>query len=806
MPEEPRPAPRPAPGRAEPAPAAAGEASPPPASAPGGGEYVTSEIEIEGNKIRTVARNVPALPPWRETRVVGRPARRIDAYEKVTGRALFTTDVRLPRLLHAAALRAPLPNLRVRALDLEPARRLPGVKAVLGPDEVREYAYRDQPLLTLEPRYADQEIAAVAAVDEDTARAAVAAVRVEYDEGPFVTDPLLALRPDAPPLYPGGNYTRGGWFGDKKPGERALYARGDVEPAVASADVVVERRFTTSAVLHSCLEPHVTVARWDGDNLTVWESTQGVFAVQEDLAELLRIPVSRIRVISTHMGGGFGSKNSAHPHCVLAALLARRAGRPVRMLLSRAEEQRAPWYRPPTIQDLRAAFKTDGTLVALDLRATIQAGAYLHTALWSCSAPVKELYRCPNVRSEEYNVLTHLPSPAALRGPGNTEGAWALEQVIDEAASRLGIDPVELRLRNVPVNDPVSGQPYASHALRRCLEEGARRFRWKERRLQPVRKGTRWRGVGVACPIWAGGGGPPSRVNVEVLQDGSVRVSTGAADIGTGTRTAIAQIVAEELGVALEGIDVVNADTARTPYALPSYGSITLASNGPAARSAAREALREVAALAAHLLECRPEEIEAAEGTLRVRGAPQRSLAWKEVAGRFPSRSMIGRGERGPNPDGLALRAFGAQFCEVEVDTETGAVRVTDFLAVHDSGRVINPAAWENQVFGGVCLGMGFALTERRVLDDETGVQINPRFTDYKPVTIADMPERMEVVDAGVAYGANSIGAKGIGEPATIAVGPAIANAVAHATGLRFTDAPLLPARVLAALEDKRRS
>lgn len=783
-------------------PAAPGPGPDPAGSDPS--EYVTSEIEIEGNKIRTVARRVPVLPPWGETRVVGARTRRVDAREKVTGRARYTVDVRLPRMLHAAVRRSPLPNLKIRRLDLEPARRAAGVRAVLGPGDVREYGYRDQPLLAMEPRYADQEIAAVAAVDEATARSAASAVRVEYEEGPFVTDPLVALRPDAPALYPGGNYTTGGWFGEKKPGERAVYRRGDVERALPAADVVIERRFSTSAVLHSCLEPHATVAHWEGDSLTVWESTQGVFAVQEDLAELLKIPISRIRVISTHMGGGFGSKNSAHAHCVLAALLARRAGRPVRLALSRTEEQRAPWYRPPTVQEIRAGFRADGTLLAIDLKATIQAGAYLHTALWSCSAPAKELYRCPNLRTEEYNVLTHLPSPAALRGPGNTEGAWALEQVMDEAAGRLGIDPVELRLRNIPESDPVTGLPYASHGLRRCLEEGARRFRWAQRRLQPVRRGAKWRGVGVACPIWAGGGGPPSRANVEVRQDGSVLVYTGAADLGTGTRTAIAQIVAEELGVPLEWIRVINADTARTPYALPSYGSITLASNGPAARSAARDALEEMAALAAHLLGAPRERIEIAAGEFRVAGSPDRALGWKALAAEFPSRSMIGRGERGPNPEGVSIRTFGAQFCEVEADIETGSIRVTDFLAVHDSGRVINPAGWENQIFGGVCLGMGYALGERRVLDPLTGVVVNPRFTDYKPATIADMPERLEAVDAGVPFPGNHVGAKGIGEPATVATAPAIANAVAHATGLRFTDNPILPASLLAALEEKR--
>jgi xanthine dehydrogenase YagR molybdenum-binding subunit len=795
--------------RPAPRPPAASAAAPDPAPAPSSPpapEYITSEIEIEGNKIKTVARNVPQLPAWEKTRVVGLRTPRIDAYEKVTGRATYTTDVRLPRMLHGAVLRSPLPNLKVTRLDLEPARRMPGVKVVLGPEDVRDYSHRDQALLTLEPRYANQEIAAVAAVDEATARAAVAAIHIEYEEGPFTVNPLMALRPDAPVLYEGGNYTRGGWFGDKKPGEHDRYARGDVDRALPSATVVVDRKFSTSAVMHSCMEPHVTVAQWEGDRLTVWESTQGVFAIQEDLAELLKMPLSKIRVIAPHMGGGFGSKCQAHPHCVLAALLARRAGRPVRVLLSRQEEQRSPWYRPATAQDLKAGFKGDGTLVALDLKAYIQAGAYLHTALWSCSAPVKELYRCPNVRTDEYNVLTYLPSPSALRGPGNTEGAWALEQVMDEAAGRLGIDPVELRLRNIPDVSPLDGSPYASHGLRQCLQEGVRRFRWAERRLQPIRTGIRWRGVGVACPIWSGGGGPPSRCNVEVRQDGSITVYTGAADLGTGTRTAIAMIVAEELGAPLDWIAVVNADTARTPYALPSYGSITLASNGPAARSAASDVRRDMAALAAALLEIPADQIEVVETEFRARGNPQKKMGWKDLAKQFPSGSMIGRGERGPNPQRTAIRVFGAQFCEVEVDIETGEVRVTDFVAVHDSGRVINPAGWENQIYGGVCLGMGYALTERRVLDEGTGVNLNPRFTDYKTVTIADMPARLEVVEAQVPYPANHVGAKGVGEPAGIATAPAIANAVTHATGVRFTENPILPARLLMALEAMRRA
>ncbi|MEE9219757.1 MAG: xanthine dehydrogenase family protein molybdopterin-binding subunit [Acidobacteriota bacterium] len=798
MPEERPRHPRPAPANRPPA---LPEPAPEPRS-----EYVTSEIEIEGNTLKTVARNVPQLPPWQKPQVVGKRHRRVDAYEKVTGRARFTTDIRRPRMLYGAFLRSPLPNLKVRRLDLEAARRLPGVRVVLSPEDVREYGYKDQALLTLEPRYAGQEIAAVAAVDEASARAAVAAIRIEYEEGPFVIDPLVALRPDAPELYPGGNYTTGGWFGDKKPGERSVYTRGDAERGLSDSTLVIERSFTTPAVLHSCMEPHATVAEWNGDRLTVWESTQGVFAVQEDLAEILKLPLTRIRVIATHMGGGFGSKNSAQSHCVLAALLARRAGRPVRVELSRREEQRSPWYRPSTIQEIKAGFNADGTLQALDLKAYIQAGAYLHTALWSCSKPVQELYRCPNVRTEEYNVLTHLPSPAAMRGPGNTEGAWALEQVMDEAAHRLGLDPVELRLRNIPTIDPVTGNPYASHGLQRCLEEGARRFGWAKRRLQPVRKGSKWRGVGVACPVWGGGGGPPSKANVEVHQDGSILIYTGAADIGTGTRTVLTQIVAEELRVPMEWIEIINADTARTPYALPSYGSITLASNGPAVRTAAHDVLREMARLAAHLFEVAPGEIEVVEREFRVRTAPERKFTWKELARRFPSRSMIGKGERGPNPEQVTLRTFGAQFCEVEVDVETGEVRVTDFLAAHDSGQVINRSTWESQIQGGVCLGMGYALTERRILDEETGVQINPRFADYKPVTIADMPGRFEIVDTQVPYEANHIGAKGIGEPATIATAPAIANAVAHATGLRISENPILPSRLIEKLEEKSRA
>ncbi len=778
----------------------------PGASSDNPSEYVTSEIEIEGNKIKTVARNVPHLPPWNNPSIVGKRHRRVDAYEKVTGRAVFTTDLKLPRLLHGAILRSPLPNVRVVKLDLEPARRVPGVKAVIGPGDVQEYGYEDQALLSLEPRYADQEIAAVAAVDEATARAAVRAIRIEYEEGPFVTDPLVSLKPDAPQLYAGGNYTKGGWFGDKNPGDRALYKRGNAERGLSESSLVIERKFNTSAAMHSCMEPHVTVAAWEQDRLTVWESTQGVFAVQEDLAQTLKIPLSKIRVISTHMGGGFGSKNSAHPHCILASLLARETGRPVRVQLSRAEEQRSPWYRPPTVQEIRAGFNGDGTLRALDLKATIQAGAYLHTALWSCSSPVKELYRCTNVRTEEYNVLTHLPSPAALRGPGNTEGAWALEQVMDEAAHRLGIDPVELRIRNIPTTDPMTGNPYTSHGLRACLEEGARRFGWEKRHLQPIRKGSRWRGVGLACPVWSGGGGPPSKANVEVRQDGSILVYTGAADIGTGTRTVIAQIVAEELGVPIDWIRVINADTARTPYALPSYGSITLSSNGPAARSAAHDVLREMLQLAAHLMEEDPGQVEFADLEFRARGNPTKKLDWKELAGRFPSRSMIGKGERGPNPSEETIRTFGAQFCEVEVDIETGETRVTEVVAVHDSGRVINRSTWESQVHGGTCLGMGYALTERRIIDRDTGVQINPRFTDYKPMTIADMPERFQVIDPNVPFSGNHIGTKGIGEPAGIGTAPAIANAIAHATGLRFTDNPILPATMIEALENKRRS
>ena len=757
--------------------------------------FVVSETEVEGRVIKHIAPVVPELRPWAETEIVGHPVPRVDGYEKVTGKARYTADVQLPGMLYAAAVASPYPHARVRRMDVERVKKIPGVKAVLTPADVRSVRWFGMPLLAEEPRYAGEFVAAVCAVDRDTALEAARALQVDYQPLPFVVDLEEAMRPGAVNVTPRGNVTNA--VHPDRFGEPGVYRRGDLEAGFRGADMVLERTFRTAAVTHLCMEPHGTVAYRRGGDLYVFESTQGVFFIQEHIARSLNLPLNRVHVSCRHMGGGFGSKNSAKPQTLLACLLAEITGRPVHFVLTRELEILGPWYRPASIQKLKMGFRKDGTLTALRLESYHQVGAYPMGVNWgSCETPARELYRCPNVETVNHAVMTHTPPPAAMRAPGHVQGAWALEQMMDIAARELGIDPVELRLKNLPDRDQVSGLPYASNGLKQALVRGAEAFGWPAEK-KARNPGERFvRGVGVAAQIWGGGGGPPAGAVIEVNHDGTVQLLTGAADLGTGTRTVLAQIVAEELKIPLHAVTVYNADTSTTPYTLPSFGSLTLASSGPAVRTAAAEARKILTSLAALLLDASPDGVELDREGFYIRTNPDHRIPFARVCARIPSRTLVVTGERGPNP-ARSLRTFGAQFVEVEVDRVTGRVRVTRIVAAHDSGRVINPRTWGNQVYGGVTMGLGYGLLEQRRLDPATGRVLTVRYTDYKIATHRDVPPDFTLVDPAVPYPANSIGAKGVGEPPVIPTAPAVANAVFDAVGIRIFDAPITPKKIL---------
>ncbi len=742
----------------------------------------------------------PGAPePWGETRVVGKPLPRIDAWERVTGAAVFTRDLTLPDMLHAAVLRCPHAHARVRRVDLAVAARRPGVRAVLGPDgpgaAIPWYPDREgkptSRLLDPDCRYQGEEVAAVAAETLAQAQEALAAVAVEYEVLPAVTDMERALDAGAPAVHARGN----------RQGERFGYSRGDLEQGLAQADAVVELTTRSACSVHTPMEVHCSVAHWEGHQLTVWDSTQGVFAVRAELAAALGLPLSSVRVVSHFVGGGFGGKLQLSKHTVLAALLARAAGRPVKLALSREETLRCVGNRPPNRLTVRAGARRDGTLTALGLEALGTGGAYPASA--TSGLLVGDLYRCANVRTAHDNVHVNAGPGRAFRAPGVPPAAFALEQAMDALAEKLGLDPLELRLANLPTGSQTRGLPFTSTGLERCLREGARAFGWREARARARDAGPLRRGVGLAAGMWGYEGDPRATALVTLLADGSATLNTGAVDIGTGTRTVLAQVVAEELGVPLERIAVENADTGTTQFSPPSGGSQTVLVNAPAVRAAALEVRRKLLGIAAG-------ELHAAPGSLRLEGgavvtAAGRRVLLKDLAGLAERVSLVGVGERAPHPPGKLALPFAAHFAEVEVDVRTGQVRLLRLLAVQDSGRVMNALTFENQVHGGVVMGLGFGLTEERVLDHATGALLSRGWHDYQLPTALDAPASIDWLPVDPHdRECNSVGAKGLGEPAHIPTAAAVANAIHHATGVRPLEAPMTPPRLVALLARAR--
>ena len=743
------------------------------------------------------------MKPWTDTTVVGKPLPRVDAYERVSGAAVYTVDVSSPDMLHLAILRCPHAHAVVKKVDVEGARILPGVRAVLthaDPEANLVLPYPSwipsgPPMRLLDPhcRYAGEEVAAVAADTPTQAREALRAIVVEYEERVFVLDGAEALKPGAPAVHEAGNVL----------GAPQVIQRGDVARGFQEADTVVEETYETSCEIHATMEPLASVARWDGDRLTVWESSQGVFDHQQYLAAALGLPLSSVRVVCKYMGGGFGSKAELSKHTLIAVLLARKTGRPVRSVLTREESFLCAGNRPSHDMTVKAGATKDGVFRAIDLEGVGVVGAYADEATGGFLA--SQLYACPNVRIRETQVFTNTGKARAMRAPGFPQCAWALEQAIDALAEKVGIDPVELRLRNLPTvfqwTQPV---PYSSMGLGRCLTEGARAFGWKEARERPRGSGPVLRGVGVAACMWPNPGGPPATAILELLADGSLKLITGVSDIGTGAKTVLAMTAAEELGIPLDRIQIEWADTATTPYAQVSGGSRTVINNTPAVREAAAEIRNQLLEIAADELKRPSSELLLKDGKVAPADEPQNAVPIARLKGFQQRHVLIAVGHRHPNPSRLGL-PFAAHFAEVEVDTRTGEIHVTRFLAAHDSGRVMNHLTYENQVFGGVTMGIGFALTEGRVLDRQTGRVLNANLHDYAVPTAADVPANLTCLPIDPHdTECNTTGTKGLGEPATVPAAPAIANAVYHATGIRVTRSPITPMQMLALLAARR--
>jgi len=736
---------------------------------------IRTEKEVEGRyeEVWLVVEE-DALDQWPSGALdtVGRPAPRADGPERARGEAIYTADIQLPGMLHAAILRSPHAYARVKSIDLTRALEAPGVRAALRPGEIEQ--------LVEEAGFFGAPVAAVAADTFGQARAALKLIDVEWE----VLEPLL----DPDEAVRRGQLTT----------EPREYERGDLAAGLAAADVVVEAEYRTQTVLHNSMETHQAVCRWEGDTLEVYISTQYIWGIRDAVATQLEIPADKVRVICKFMGGGFGSKNGPGEYTFVAAELAKRTGRPVRCALTRREENQAAGNRNATIQRLVAGARSDGTLTALG-------GDFVNSVGWSgwlasTEGPMQMLYECGNVKTTAYGAKLNSAPMLAFRAPGFVEGTFGLECLLDEVAAKLDLDPLEVRRRNYAHS--TDERPYSSKNLMECYRRAEPH--WERRHEVRARSDETWKhGVGMASQIWYGGGGPPSYAWVRLGSDGRAAVITAMQDIGTGSKTAMQQIAAEELGLPLDRVSIAIGDSARGPYAAISAGSSTIPSMGPAVRAAAADAARQVIEIAAQRYHLEERVLSLSGG--RVRSADGNLDApLEEVVGLLEDAQILGKGARGPNPAGMQVLTFGVQVAEVAVDVETGEVRVNRIAAIHDVGRVINPLGASSQVEGGIIQGIGHTLSEERLTDPATGIVLTQTLDAYKVPTIADVPEIVsELLDLPDEHLTN-LGSKGLGEPPIIPTAAAIANAIRDATGAEIRSLPISRAEMLRALREAK--
>jgi CO/xanthine dehydrogenase Mo-binding subunit/aerobic-type carbon monoxide dehydrogenase small subunit (CoxS/CutS family) len=752
-------------------------------------------------------------------RVVGRSVPRTDAVEKVTGRARYVTDLEVPGMAHAALLRAPYAHARIVRIEAARARAVPGVLAVLTGADVGQWcepyygpAFRDRPVLAMDvARFEGEPVVAVAAADAETAARALALVEIEWEELPAVTTLEEALAPGAPLVHTGEPLA--GHFVDlaslrPQPGtnvcHRFDYARGDAERALAQADVVVEDAFAFPRVQHYAMEPHAAIAHWDdADGLTVWASTQNPFSVRVELARTFGLPLGRVRIRVPLVGGGFGSKAYAKLEPI-AAVLARAAGRPVRLAIS-AEDAFRTVRRCDTRVRVRLGFRRDGTLLALDCHADFDVGAYadigprvVQKGTYTATGP----YRVPHVRLHSAAVYTNTTPGGAFRGFGVPQLAWAVESLVDEAARRLDRDPVELRAQNLlahgeefaPGDTPIDGK------FEESLARAAEAIGWSQALAAD-------RGRGVAMMLKASIAPSVSEAIVRLHADGSVTVLASTVELGQGARTVMAQIAAEVLAVPLDRVTVLLPDTSVTPYDQTTTSSRSTTLVGRAVQEAAGDVAGQLVRIAVKALDAPATGLRLDDGAV-VHG--ERRLDYGALLRAhfgMAGGELIGRGVVAPGPTKAPLggstpfweMAVGA--AEVRLDRETGAISVEDYVSVADVGRCINPLSCETQDEGAVVQGLGHTLYEEMVYDG--GQLLNGTLLDYRVPRAGDLPGRFECRFVENADGPGPFGAKGAGEGSLVPVSPAVGNALARLAGVRVRDLPLTPERVWRALRER---
>lgn len=768
-------------------------------------------IGIPGVNLREIEREVPVTEPpaWPindKLKHVGKSVKRTDAILKVTGKAKYTADINLPGMLQGRMLRSPHPSAKILSIDTSAAEAFPGVKAV--------YVLRSN-MSGAEPKggedngypeikYAGQAIAGVAAKDGQTAEEALKLIKVEYQTMPFVVDMDEAREPGAPLVFEQQveqEETGGGGGGAKGleqqgnvrgPSTKSFFGgpRGDVEQGMAEADVIVEGVFRTQVQTHSALETHGIVADWKPDMLTVYASTQSTKGVRSEMASIFDLPESKVRVICEYMGGGFGAKYGAGNFGVTAVNLSKISGQPVKLMLDRKAEHLAVGNRPNSWQELKIGAKKDGTLTAIKQESYGTAGIGLGAGVGRVAQAV---YECPNFLTEQYDVFTNAGPGAAFRAPGNPQGAFALEQLIDELAEKLGTDALELR-------DKIDNSVVRKEERRLA----AKAIDWSRRKKPGSDTGVIKRGIGVAQSTWPRLIDIDSTAEVRMYRDGTVEIRSGVMDIGTGTRTILSQIVAEELGLEPEQISVKIGDTL-FPNGPASGGSKVSGSISPAARNAAYKAKQEILKQAAPKMEEKAADLELKDGMI-VSKTSGKTMSFKDALKQMRTSQIMTSASREDDYGGFMVGTFishgdlgSVQMAEVSVNTETGFVKVEKIVAAHSCGRPLNPMQIQSQVNGGVIQGISYALYEDRVMDKNTGHMLNANLDQYKIAFSMEIPD-IEVINIEEYTARSSTDAFGIAEPANIATAAAVANAIYNAIGVRLYELPMTPDKVLKAL------
>src|SRR5271156_4363205 len=740
----------------------------------------------------------PPLPPNSELTYIGKPTLRYDGPAKAMGKGKYTADINLPGMLYARMVDASIPHGHILSIDTSAAEKLPGVRAVYVIEHVYGVAELRNPKLETPSRYpttrsARQPTAGLAATTQQIADDAAKLVNVRYDAKPFVVDRSEARAADAPAVFPGPADEAGSAGGGGGPADVPQKGnvhgperrkRGDTDKGFAEADVIVESEYFTQVQTHSALETHGFVVDWKPDEITVYASTQGTSSVRNEFADVFKLPKSKVRVITEYMGGGFGAKFGAGNEGVVAANLSRKAGAAVKLMLDRRQEHIVS-NRPDSHQTLKIGAKSDGTLTAIELISYGTAGVGTGAGT---AGPATNLYKCPNLLTEEYDVFINAGPGAAFRAPGHPPGCFAFEQAIDELAVKLNMDPLAFR-------DKIDDSPTRRVERKIILE----RTNWKNRQPAGADSGPVKRGMGIAQSVWYRFINMDSSCEVRVSRDGSVELMSAVQDLGTGTKTMLAVVVAEELGVPPASVVIRIGDT-RFPIGPDSGGSVTTGSISPAVRNAAWQVKQQLFAAVAPKFGTSADNLTVKNGRGVFKNDASKSYTLKQVAAKLPTSEISARATRVAEYSKERLTYGGVDYVELAVDTETGRIHVEKVFGAHDCGRPINPTGVISQINGGILQGISYALFEQRIMDQNAGYMLNADLESYKILGAREVPEiEIELVENYIAQ--SSTDAAGIGESAgIITLAAAIGNAFYNATGVRLRKLPMTPANVLAAL------